>query len=298
MYLDTSVAKYSISGIIRLKHHQDYTYLIQATTNNYIRYYKGNLPLILSTPHGGELSPTDITDRQSGVFDLDDFTLELTENIIEEFYLQTGNIPYVVVGEISRNKVDLNRQREKAYEDERAKIVYDEFHHLIQKSEKEIDEKFSKGLYIDIHGQSHPKGYTEFGYLLFNDILKLTDEQLKDHQDQTSIRTLCKFSSESFLEQLKGKNSLGSLMCDEGYDSIPSSKIPYATDGKYFEGAYDTIRYGSLQGGNISGIQIEFPYKNIRDTAEHRQKCAESFVRAAIKFMKIHFDIDLHNIRS
>jgi len=267
--------------------------LIQPIIKNYIRYYEGNIPLILTTPHGGEVSPDDIDDRTHGVFELDDYTLELTEEIIHEFYLQTAKTPYVIVGEISRTKVDLNRQRDLAYEDERAKVVYDAFHHLIQKSEKEIDAKFSKGLYIDIHGQSHPKGYTEFGYLLYNDMLKLADEHLVYHQDQTSIRTLSKFSNESFLDQLKGAYSLGTLMCNEGYDSIPSTKIPYASDGNYFEGAYDTIRYGSLQGGNISGIQIEFPYTDVRDTKEHRQKCAKAFVKSMIKFMGVHFDVDL-----
>ncbi|MCD6172742.1 MAG: hypothetical protein J7J96_03000 [Sulfurimonas sp.] len=269
--------------------------MIEPIIKNHIRYYKGNIPLILSTPHGGEVTPDDIDDRNSGVFDWDDYTLELTEDIVNEFFVQTGKTPYVVIGEISRKKVDLNRQRDVAYEDEKAKVIYDEFHHLIQKSEKEIDKKFAKGLYIDIHGQSHPKAYTEFGYLLFNDMLKLEDSHLEDYQNQTSIRTLCRFSSESFLEQLKGPHSLGSLMCNEGYDSIPSMKIPYAIDGNYFEGAFDTIRYGSLQGGNISGIQIEFPYKNIRDTKEHRQKCASSFVKSIIKFMNVHFEINLRS---
>jgi len=269
--------------------------LIKPIIKNHIQYYEGNIPLILSAPHGGEVTPDNIKDRSSGVFDWDDYTLDLTQEIVNEFYIQTKKIPYAVIGEISRKKVDLNRQRDVSYEDEKAKVIYDEFHHLIQKSEKECDRKFAKGLYIDIHGQSHPKAYIEFGYLLFNDVLKLADEHLEEHQHQTSIRTLYKFSSESFLEQLKGQNSLGSLMCKEGYDSIPSIKIPYATDGNYFEGAYDTIRYSSLQGGNISGIQVEFPYKNIRDTKEHRQKCAKAFVKSIIKFIDIHFNISLKN---
>jgi hypothetical protein len=267
--------------------------LKQYTKQNYIRYYEGNIPLILSAPHGGQTKPDEIKTRTKGVFDLDDYTLELTENIIDEFNKQVGKTPYAVIGEISRHKVDLNRQRDEAYEDEKAKIIYDEFHSLIQKSEKEIDAKFQKGLYIDIHGQSHPKGYLEFGYLLVNDTLKLTDTYLLEYQDKSSIRTLSKFSSECFLYQLKGPHSLGSLMCNEGYDSIPSVKLPYATDGNYFEGAYDTIRYGSLQGGNISGIQIEFPYKNIRDTQEHREKCAKAFVKSIIRFMDVHLNIKL-----
>lgn len=265
----------------------------QYTTSNYIRYYKGDIPLILSAPHGGEIVPNNIKDRTKGVFDLDDFTLELTQDIIDEFQKQIGKIPYAIVGEISRKKVDLNRQREEAYEDEKAKIIYDEFHSRIQQCEKDIDDKFGKGLYIDIHGQSHPKGYLEFGYLLVNNTLKLTDTYLSEYQNKSSINTLSKFSSECFLYQLKGPHSLGSLMCNEGYDSIPSVKLPYASDENYFEGAYDTIRYGSLNNGNISGIQIEFPYKNIRDTKEHRKKCARAFVKSIIRFMDIHFNIKL-----
>jgi len=266
------------------------------TSNNYIRYYKGDIPIILSAPHGGEISPTHIQDRQSGVFDLDDYTLELTESIIDQFHKQIQKTPYAIIGEISRKKVDLNRQREKAYEDENAKVVYNYFHSLIQNSEIEIDAKYKKGLYIDIHGQSHPKGYLEFGYLLVNDILKLEDNLLLKYQNKTSIKTLSKFSDKSFLEQLKGSTSIGTLMCEEGYPSVPSKEIPFAIDDNYFEGAYDTIRYGSLTGGNISGIQIEFPYKNIRDTKEHREECAEAFVKSIIKFVKIHLDMDLSKI--
>jgi len=267
--------------------------LTQAIIKNHIKYYQGDIPLILSAPHGGEFEPTDIENRTSGVFDMDDFTAELTVEIIKEFQNSIGKTPYAVIADISRVKVDLNRKENEAYEDINAKKVYDQFHTFIQDSEKIIDQKYGKGLYIDIHGQSHPKGYLEFGYLLVNDILKHPDDFLKTYKNTTSIKTLSKFSNDSFLEQLKGANSMGTLMCNEGYDSIPSTKIPYAVDDNYFEGAYDTIRYGSLKGGNISGIQIEFPYKDIRDSDENIKKCAKSFVKTIIKFMEIHFNIKL-----
>ena len=80
--------------------------MIQPIIKNYIRYYEGDLPLILSTPHGGEITPDDIYDRTHGVFDWDDYTLELTEDIINEFYKQTKKIPYAIIGEISRKKVE------------------------------------------------------------------------------------------------------------------------------------------------------------------------------------------------
>jgi len=267
--------------------------MTKAITKNYIKYYQGNAPIILSAPHGGEEKPKEIKTRSKGVFDKDDYTYELTELIIEEFYKQTQLTPYGVIADISRVKVDINREKEEAYEDEKASIPYNQFHDFIKNAKKEIEEKFSKGLYIDIHGQSHPKGYLEFGYLLDNSILKQYDGDLKENAKNSSISSLSKFTKECFIDQLRGPHSMGSLMCNQGYDSIPSVKLPYASDDNYFEGAYDTIRYGSLKGGNISGIQIEFPYKDVRDTKENREKCAKAFVESLLIFIKIHLDIDL-----
>lgn len=267
--------------------------MTKAITNHYIEYYNGDLPIILSAPHGGDEKPKDIQTRTSGVFDKDDYTLELTQTIIKEFYKQTNKIPYGVIATISREKVDINRDPYEAYIDYKAAIPYEQFHFLIKSARKNILKKFGKGLYFDIHGQSHPKGYLEFGYLLDNDILRLHDTKLKDNKKISSIQTLSNFSKESFIDQLRGPHSMGSLMCNKGYDSIPSVKLPYASDGNYFEGAYDTIRYGSLDGDNINGIQIEFPYLDCRDTKENREKCAEAFVSSILKFMKIHFQLDL-----
>lgn len=267
--------------------------MIKSTKKNHIEYYKGNAPLILSAPHGGDEMPDNIETRTKGVFDKDDYTLELTQLIIKEFYKQTSLTPYGVISHISRLKVDINREKQEAYEDENAKVPYDTFHKFIKDSRIEIEEEFGRGLYIDIHGQSHPKAYLEFGYLLDNDILKIHDTQLRKHHHKSSLNTLGNFSKECFIDQLRGPHSMGSLMCNEGYDSIPSIKLPYASDGNYFEGAYDTIRYGSLDGGNINGIQIEFPYKDVRDTTLNREKCAEAFVRSIIKFIEIHLEIKL-----
>ena len=89
---------------------------------------------------------------------------------------------------------------------------------------------------------------------------------------------------------------MGSLMCNQGYDSVPSVKLPYASDGNYFEGAYDTIQYGSLDGRTTSGIQIEFPYIGCRDTHENREACAKAFVNAILKFMEIHLKIDFEKV--
>jgi len=269
---------------------------MHSITNHFVRYYHGNLPIVLTAPHGGFEEPKAIKDRTTGIFEQDNHTLELTAYIIDTFQELIGKSPYGIIATITRKKVDLNRKASRAYEDERAKRVYDEFHYRIKKAEQEIEQRFGKGLYIDIHGQSHPNPYLEFGYLLRNETLKLPNEQLSQYQDKSSIRTLSNFSSCSFIDQIKGEYSLGTLISQKGYDSVPSLEIPFAEDGYYFEGAYDTRRYGSLDGSNISGVQIEFPYEGVRDSNENMQKAARAFVISLMEFFKIHLDIYLKDI--
>lgn len=264
-----------------------------AFEENYIKIYRGNAPVIFGAPHGGLIKPKDIKTRQSGVHDIDAYTFDLTELIVREFYKRTNLTAYTVMAKISRTKVDINREQAEAFEDAKAKESYDTFHDFLKQSRIEIEKNFGRGLYIDIHGQSHPNPFIEFGYLLDNETLKLEDHQLKKYQKLSSINTMARFSKESFLEQLKGKNSLGTLMTQNGFNSIPSSKIPYALDGNYFEGAFNTIKYGSLSRGNISGIQIEFPFNGVRDLSTNREKCAKVFVDCLLKFMNIHLNFDL-----
>ncbi len=270
--------------------------MINSNTQEYIEFYEGTLPIILSAPHGGEILPKEIKTRTSGVFEKDDYTKELTLEIIKEFEKSLGKTPYAVIASISREKIDLNRKKEEAFEDKKALKIYDRFHNLIKFSKNEVEKKFAKGIYIDIHGQSHPHNYLEFGYMLDNSTLNLHETQLKEYQEQSSIKNLAKFSKQSFFNQLKGAFSMGSLMTNLGFDSVPSVKLPYAADNNYYEGAYNTYLHGSLDKRNISGIQIEFPYVNCRDTKENRKRCAKAFVSALTKFLEVHLEVNFPKI--
>ena len=261
---------------------------------NYVKYREGSIPIIISAPHGGVLKPKDIPNRTNGVFEIDSNTKELTHEITQEFLSQTNNYPHTIIMDLSRKKVDANRELTQATtKHKKAVESYDTFHNFIKDAKTKVNEKFQKGLYIDIHGQSHAHGHIEFGYLLFNDTLKLDDKALLEHQDQSSIKTLGNFSKHCFVEQLKGKHSLSGLMNKREFKAIPSLDMPYAKCGNYFEGAYNTKTYSSLDNGTISSIQAEFPYTGCRDTKENRKKTAKAFVESIIEFTKIHFDIDL-----
>jgi len=261
---------------------------------NYVEYIQGSLPIILSAPHGGTYDPKYIQNRKSGVFDIDSNTKELTQEILEAFLNQTNAYPHAILMNLSRKKVDVNRSLSDALDNQgKALDSYNSFHNFIQNAKIKVHDKFQKGIYIDIHGQSHEHQHIEFGYLLFNDTLKLDDKNLLEHQKLSSIKTLGNYSDKCFIEQIKGTSSLSGLMSSRNFKSIPSQDMPYAKCGNYYEGAYNTQVYCSQDDGSISAIQVEFPYIGCRDTKENRQKTAKAFVESLIEFMNIHFNINL-----
>jgi len=261
---------------------------------NYVEYIEGSLPIILSAPHGGTYTPNYIQNRQNGIFDLDNNTKELTHEIMDQFLQQTHAYPHTVLMNLSRTKVDANRAVEEALDNQgKALHSYHSFHNFIKDAKVKVHSTYQKGLYIDIHGQSHTHKHIEFGYLLFNDTLKLNDSELLEHQEYSSIKTLGKFSNKCFIEQIKGESSLSGLMQERDFKTIPSKTMPYAKCGNYFEGAYNTKTYSSQDNGTISAIQAEFPYIGCRDNKKNRQKTAKAFVESLIEFMHIHFDINL-----
>ena len=58
--------------------------------DHYVEYIIGNLPVIISVPHGGRLTPKVIPDRSSGVLLADGNTDLLAKQIVHAFYWQTG----------------------------------------------------------------------------------------------------------------------------------------------------------------------------------------------------------------
>lgn len=261
---------------------------------NFVEYLEGTLPIIISAPHGGTYKPNNIKIRQKGVFEIDAYTKELTQDIVEAFFQQTNAYPHTVIMNLARNRVDANRAfKEAVSEDKKGQNAYHSFHGFIAKSKETVASQYGRGIYIDIHGQSHKHRCIEFGYLLHNDVLKLGNEKLENYQNLSSIKTMANFSDYTFIEQIKGSFSLSGLMDKQGFKSIPSRKIPFESKGDYFEGAYNTLKYSSLNGHCVSSIQVEFPFKHCRDTKANRQRTAKAFVSSLIEFVKLHFDINI-----
>jgi N-formylglutamate amidohydrolase len=270
----------------------------------YVDFTSGNIPLILSVPHGGKLKPKEIADRtcNNAVIVMDQFTIELAQAIMGEF-AKTGLKPYLIINKMHRSKMDANRNKsDAACGDKNAQAVWDLFHSQIQSSMVSINTKFQKGLFIDLHGHGNPKQRVELGYLLHDDELALPDTTLNSSAllEVSSIQNLANNNIAGIFhtDLLKGENAFGSLLDQAGFASVPSSKdpVPLASDN-YFRGGYNTANYSSYKEGTIDGIQVECNRTGLRETAANRQAFAEAFVRTATAYLKAHYftEIPLKN---
>ena len=118
---------------------------------------QGDLPLILSAPHGGRRSIPGVEPRAGEgikrfVDRTDLWTAELTENLANEIEKTTGKRPYVVIANFHCKYVDANRRPELAYEAPKAQAAYDDYHAALAKAKADVTNRFARGLVIDIHG--------------------------------------------------------------------------------------------------------------------------------------------------
>jgi hypothetical protein len=261
--------------------------------NGYIEYIAGDLPIVITAPHGGTLIPSEIPDRTgrdiTTVRDSD--TEELARTIGNVFANQAGGRPHIIIVRLRRTKIDANRALLEATVGNRlAGRAWIEFHSFIEAAKATVIDQHGTGFYIDLHGHGHPIPRLELGYLLTSGILALPDATIDaaSHEDESAIRTLSRTSPASFAEILRGPTSLGALFEAEGFPSVPSVSTPGPGAAEYFEGGYNTDRHGSRHGGPISGVQIETNFAGVRDSQTSRELFAAALVRVMAQYMAAH----------
>lgn len=275
--------------------------------NKYIEYHVGNMSLVLTAPHGGSLTPSSIPSRDAGCWDKttrkcyythscpsgavkdsancavttvkDMYTQEMALAVAKEICrLTSGYCPHIVINNLSRSKLDPNRDKdEAAFGVPDADQAWDEFMGFIRSAKSHM----SQGLVIDIHGQSHPEQWIELGYLLS----KTNLDSGKFSASDTSINALSRRRLDTtFEELLRGRQSLGMFIEEQNikYVCVPSPSNPGPNGGNYFSGGYITSTHGSKVSGEVDAIQIELP-KWIRESAE-RPKFAVVLAKAILKY--------------
>lgn len=263
---------------------------------SYVTFLPGNMPLIISIPHGGYLMPDEIPERPcvNCAKNQDVFTLEIGLGIRDVIYRLTGHYPYVIINNLHRTRLDPNRNVDEAADgNQDAEKAWHRYQGFIDSASALVTGEFGKGLFIDLHGHRHLIRRTELGYLLSGEELQFDDEMLNLNAftEYSSIRNLVSANQGalSFSQLVRGPSSLGSMLCDLGYTAVPSSDIPSPAAGEpYFSGGYNTTRHGSSSGGSIDGIQIELDLV-LRSDLARRDKLVEDLSKVLLDFLRIHY---------
>lgn len=263
--------------------------------NQYIDYLAGDLPLVLSAPHGGREKPEEIPDRTEGKVDIDTNTQELIRAVGDEIYARTGHRAHLIICRLARKKLDCNREIvEAAAGNPVAGQAWGEYHGFIEQACAAAVARFGKAFLIDLHGQSHPDQRIELGYLHTVETLALPDAGLNAPAvaAASSLRLIAAHAPRPYVELLRGPRSLGALIEAQGFPATPSPGRPVPAV-PYFSGGY-TVRRHTGGSSPIAGLQIESNLKGIRDTAANREKFARALVTVFDTFLAEQWDVKLH----
>lgn len=248
----------------------------------------GDIPLVISAPHGGTLTPNEIPDRScSGITTVRDRnTTELADEIKYQMKQDFGVEPYVVSALIHRRKIDLNRDVELATcGHELGKDVWEVYHSKIEEAIQSAVEEYGRVIFIDLHGHGHEIQRLELGYLLSNEELRESyegSEETDRLSEKSSFKNLISANPErEFQDLLTGERAFGTIMENEGVPAVPSMQDPFPYPGEaYFNGGYNTRRYTSDDYSDVFGWQIEANFSGVRDSDESRNAFAKAFSKA------------------
>jgi len=204
--------------------------------------YQGALPVVITSPHGGDEQPPGVPNKRTGKNlpsgcrfepDTDRFTRTITRGVAQALFDVFGEAPYVVMANFDRAYIDANRTEECAFEDCDAKPFYDEYHNTIRNFVAEIRaDNGGLGLLFDIHGT----------------------KQISSDPADVYLGTLNGESISSLLKRdplaLKRQRSLPGLLRKAGY--VVSAKVP-----ETIRGDFSLETYGSSNADGIDAIQIE-----------------------------------------
>jgi len=267
--------------------------------NGWIEARAGNMPLVISAPHGGTYKPDEIPERSgSDIVTVRDMnTIELALQV-EQALLSSYDVqPFVVINHLHRSKLDMNRDiKEATSGNKEAETPWYNYHNYIESAlEKAIDE-FGFAIFIDLHGHGHDKQRLELGYALTKQEIKenyrhpeKTDELVSKSSLYNLLREKNQETGNKLKELFTGEMAFGTLMEDEGIEATPSKQDPYPLEkDSYFTGGYNTRRYTSTNYPKTFGWQIESNYDGLRESEGGREKFAQAFAKAINTYMMEH----------
>jgi N-formylglutamate amidohydrolase len=242
------------------------TQLIAQPPTNLVHHHPGDLPILITAPHGGTNAIPNILTRTNGTLLRDDGTYELALLVSEELTkLTKGKKPYLVAAQFHRKFLDVNRPATNAFESPGAKPYYEAYHNQTSNYVAEIRARFKgEGLMIDLHGQARDAA----------SIFRGTANGV------TVLRLIQKQGEPAFT----GTNSILGQLAQMGYNVIPNNTPPgKPPEDRSYNGGFTVRTYGSHKDDGIDAIQFELG-SQLRRT--NRQKFAKDLAQAIFTFQE------------
>lgn len=241
-------------------------------TNLFIHAQSGELPILITAPHGGSLAIPGVPkrlgpegERKSGKFvtSQDSRTFELATATAKHIENLTGRKPYLVACKAHRQYVDPNRPEKEGVEHPKAAAVHAAFHGQVREFVDELRKKFPNGaLLLDIHGQS-----------------ALPDALIRGTQNGTTVMRMVEKHG---VAALTGEASLFGQLAAKGVKVEPPNTPPGTPpEPRGYNGGWIVRCYGSHTTNGVDAIQLEFG-GSLRTDAKKREETAK-FLAEAIK---------------
>jgi len=279
--------------------------------HGYIEYIPGNLPIVLSAPHGGPLGNQgekplpNIDDRDcsseyagSSCRTINDYnTAVLTQAIVDSFFEKTACYPHAVINQLARRKLDANREiGEAAMGNEFAETAWHEYHDFMTIAKNTIQQDYGRGLFLGVHGHGFTNHrHIQVGYLLDENDLALSNSELNSTNkiNESSIKSLVTYNLQGLSHSalLRGNQAFGTILENLDLHSIPSQQAPTPyTEINFFEGGYNLALYGSRNGGPLDGIQVELHRTDRLNSGGNVLTSADKITDALILYIDHHYN--------
>lgn len=234
----------------------------------------GELPVILTAPHGGEQPVPGCGERSdSGAHFVnrpDVHTDRLARGIADELKRLTGKAPYLVIAHFHRRYIDANRRPEEAYGSPGCAAVYEAYHAAIRRQIEELRARFPRAMLFDIHGQTAYR-----------------DAVLRGTRHGQTVQALL---ARAGAAAVTGPDSVFGRFAALGYAIVPANDAPPTArlEAKNYSGGHTVDLYGSHRAAGIDAMQLEYGRdlrentvldKTARDTAQAIAAFYERFLR-------------------
>lgn len=237
---------------------------------------QGELPIIISAPHGGELEIPDAKPRTGEglekkpggfVTARDTGTSEIARLLADSLQKTFGKPPYVVVNLAHRRYMDPNRPAAEAYEETSSQKVYEQYHNFLDKACRDVRENFHTGILVDLHGQGSRR----------NTVFRGTQNGL------TVALLKQRFGEKAHT----GDQSFFGLLRTRGFTVFPDP-----LDGKEqagFTGGFIVKNYGSHDKYGIDAMQLEFGglYRAISNRQSTAEVVCSALAAYATEFLEV-----------